>query len=1030
MISPSKEIKQENGTNTVSTPCTQSHAPRLTSSAPSFETRKAAWNGDSSSPEFHGMFGSKWLRNLDGDLSTNRHRLNAAVDPSPYMDPDFPEEWRHFSYTQSDEYRADFVNAALAARSCPEGGEFDFDPVAQCVLFCPQYVQPLADDAGNATKTYINEIARTWQHSGDLEEYEIKDKKHAYAYAVPGKVVNAVRGQLSPAAAKYLAQAWQIITFSDNPDNAHDATAIRYKWFDEVEGRYVDVTNDDIEKIIPRLRPGITSKQALRSVSTLILSCARVVTQVRDGNLIYCAGGDQVLDLTQYGTGVFASTPDPGKIAVNVLPWRYDPSVYSADGDRFLDSLANHDPEIRRTLEEVGGTCMSSGEAPLVFLVGDLLAGDGREKANGKTTFADTIRTVVGHANATEFKIRDYASRFGKVVLRDKLVVTDSDMSSEMVTADTISELKVASGGRDLITSDVKNEKPITFPATHTQLVASNTLPTLPARDLANGAMDRRWNFVPFLNYFDRLPNGEMSPERDSELVERILGTVDGAVKPDPEAMSYIFTCFIDGLMRYRAQGRKFTESDYSRRVRRQIQLNNNSILNWVYSSDTPFTMKMFLDLEANPEVNEACLDGEARPERYGARRWMTKIPAGVSYNRVDEDKVLVSRGTTACVSAFYAAYQRFCDSGGYYKVSRKYFKSAMHTLFGLNESPRVIRTADGSVRSARIFLLDPQFESYAQGLSYLRGDRWYESIVQAPEVPDDFDPLSVLDPKPDPDPDTDPDGPGGGTHEDVPDDVSSDDAEAEAMQIAVHDVPVTEGDVSCDGDDEAACHVVAPYAVMEHLHRTYKAETGGSTISGESATSKARLARVRDVAEQYLARVDNDDFEVGDHELDERFVEHLSEAAGSMCAEDEHALDALPASLVATPEQRKAVLMTLVQSAVLGARNLAADVRACVGDDGEHAREVRCAYRALIVDVLRYEIARLTELIGMEHVQLATEFHHVVQYWSARYGSELDDVTLRRLHYLVMRACRDELSTGVVSIDEVLGTGDASTAA
>lgn len=1024
-----KNVNHENEQESVSTPRTQSHTPKLTSDVPSLAARKAAWFTDSKSPEFRGEFGSRWLRHLDGDLSTHLHLLNACVDPSPFVADDSPDEWRHFSYTQTEAFRADFVDVALAARR----GDIDLDPVAQCVLFCPQYVQPVADDACNTTKTFINEISRTWAHLGELEAYEVTDKKHAYSYAVPRKVVLEVRSYLSPTGAKWLAQAWQIITYSDNPDNANDARATRYKWYDEVANRYVDVTEDDIMQIIPRLRPGITSRPALRATATLILSYARVVTQVRDGGRIVCGGGTQVLTLAKYGSDEFVSEPDPDEIAVNVLPYRYDPSVTSEDGERLMDALSNHDPQIRDTMYEVMGTCMSSGCTPLVFLVGDLLSGTGRDKANGKSTFIDLVRIVVGSANSTEFKIRDYSGEFTKVVLRDKLVATDSDMSSDLIDSDTISELKVTSGGRDMVFTNVKHEKPIMFPASHTQLTASNTLPVLSTKDLATGALDRRWNFIPFINYFGRLPNGEMSPERDQALVDRVLGSVDGAIPPDEDAMTYIFTRAIDGLARYIAQGKEFTDSDYSRRVRLELQLSNNSIINYVYSSDTPFKRDMFCGLVTNPEVNEACIDGEY--SKSGARKFMIEVKPGIGIRQGHEDQDLVCYGTSRSISAHYSAYKQFCDVNGLYKVARKFFKKAMHSLFGLNETvAKIYDPTIGRSRSVRVFVSDPAYKSYAEGLGYLRGDDTFEPLVPATDAV--------------PDPDLDPDGgPGGGV--DAP---MTEDEVVDAMEIERHDVSVNDSDIcgtDCN-DGDVKCHVVAPYLVLAHLEAAYRREHNGKSLRGDRGAGSKMIGAVVSAAKGYLKQLSSDSYQIGEHELDRRFVEHLAEAAGLMCAEDKHALDAMPKSLVSTYGQAGHILEMMVKASVENARALADDARAELArpSDDTDSRK-RDAYRQLICDVLRFEIAWFEMILDLHDLRPWLEsFHHVSDYVrnNSHYG--LDDGAMGRLEwacrYSVARKHREMgrdrdaevavsgnevVDLDTVSIDEVLGDSDVDDA-
>lgn len=119
-----------------------------------------------------------------------------------------------------------------------------------------------------------------------------------------------------------------------------------------------------------------------------------------------------------------------------------------------------------------------------------MLLGDGQ---NGKSVFLSLLREFLGEFNVSQRALQDFDdNNFAAKDLEGKLANLHPDMGDEMVRdLDVFKQLT----GRDVMTADVKYEKPIKFENHATLVFAANRMPAM-GED--THALWRRWVYVNF----------------------------------------------------------------------------------------------------------------------------------------------------------------------------------------------------------------------------------------------------------------------------------------------------------------------------------------------------------------------------------------------------------------------------------------------------------------------------------------------------------------------------------------------------
>ena len=239
-------------------------------------------------------------------------------------------------------------------------------------------------------------------------------------------------------------------------------------------------------------------------------------------------------------------------ILTNKINYDYDPSAYSQLCDRTLDKISCNDPEIRRLLEEVAGYVLfRRNELRKAFI----LVGD---KANGKSTFLDMIKTMLGDENTTALDLKELSERFKTTEAVSKLAIIGDDIGDEFIPNPAIFK-KLVSGDR--INVERKGQDPFDFNNYAKLLFSANSIPRIKDK---TGAVIDRLIIVPFNARFSAA-----DPDYDPYIKYKLRS--DDSIK-------YLIRLGIEGLKRV-LHNQCFSISEKIQREMEEYDKNNNPIL-------------------------------------------------------------------------------------------------------------------------------------------------------------------------------------------------------------------------------------------------------------------------------------------------------------------------------------------------------------------------------------------------------------------------------------------------------------------
>ena len=269
-----------------------------------------------------------------------------------------------------------------------------------------------------------------------------------------------------------------------------------------------------------------------------------------DANLIAFKNG--IVDM---GQGLIPYSVDIH--ITNEIPWDYDQYAQDETVDKFLNDISCGDETIRMNLEELIGLCMfrSNRFASAAFLLG--------EGSNGKSTFINAIRNVLGDDNVSSLDVAVIGERFQAGRIAGKLANLGDDISNEYVSGGKLSVFKKATSGETLYT-DVKGTDGFEFKPYCTLIFSANEMPRL--GDSTDGTL-RRMFPIPFNAHFDR-----DDEDYDPDLIRKLS---------TKEAAEYFIKLGILGLQRVIYQS-GVTPNEYSKRMLDEIHTENDSVLQWL----------------------------------------------------------------------------------------------------------------------------------------------------------------------------------------------------------------------------------------------------------------------------------------------------------------------------------------------------------------------------------------------------------------------------------------------------------------
>ena len=230
-----------------------------------------------------------------------------------------------------------------------------------------------------------------------------------------------------------------------------------------------------IEKI-----PTLTAQRRTEVMKYLDLICE----DIEQSEANYIAFSNGIYDLVT--DTLIPYTPDI--ILTNRINHNYNDNAYDKLADTTLDKLSCNDNEVRALLEECIGYCFyRRNELGKAFI----LTGD---KSNGKSTFLDLIKYILGDSNISALDLRELGDRFSTAMLFGKLANIGDDIGDEFMQGSAVSIFKkIVTGNR--VKAEQKGKDPFEFNPYVKLLFSANDMPRM--RD-KTGAVLRRLVMIPF----------------------------------------------------------------------------------------------------------------------------------------------------------------------------------------------------------------------------------------------------------------------------------------------------------------------------------------------------------------------------------------------------------------------------------------------------------------------------------------------------------------------------------------------------
>ena len=398
-----------------------------------------------------------------------------------------------------------------------------------------------------------------------LPESEVRKKvESAYKHA-PG-FSDEVRGRVSTDAAKadgaisprsHVAIANTVMgrfnaCFLDGVPAVYDGLMYQTGW-------------DAIERAVLKVRRDATDKARNEVIKYLRL----VMPHEKASPPNYIGFANGVLDIDTMDLMSF--TPE---IRIpNIIPHDWDPNARSDVLDQTIRRIACGDPFVENNLFEFLGLCMYRS---CKYAYAAVLLGRKSETAsNGKSTYIDLLRNVIGDDNYSVLDLNELSQRFQAANMAGKLANLADDISSEFTRGNNLTMFKKVVAGTEVGT-DVKNKVGFKFVPYCTMVLSANKLPKLETPD--DGVM-RRLFPIRFNAHFT-----PQDPDFDPEIGEKLRSE---------ECLKAAIVRGVSGLKRV-IENKRPTPNAESEKMANDIRVENSNILQWI--EDAEITRSDFID--------------------------------------------------------------------------------------------------------------------------------------------------------------------------------------------------------------------------------------------------------------------------------------------------------------------------------------------------------------------------------------------------------------------------------------------------
>lgn len=276
-----------------------------------------------------------------------------------------------------------------------------------------------------------------------------------------------------------------------------------------------------------------------------------IAPRIEASSEYYIAFNNGIYDLA----GDCMATFSEAFVITNKIPWNYNPEAYSEIVDKTLNKLACNDSSIRAVLEECIGYCFfRRNELRKSFM----LLG---EKKNGKSTFLEMLKNVIGKDNCSALDLKEIGDRFRTAQIFGKLVNIGDDIDSQYI--ENVGTFKKVVSGNG-ITIENKGQDPIEIEPYCKFIFSANDIPRMKDR---SGAVLDRLIFIPFNAVFSK-----EDPDFDPYIIDKLRTR---------EAAEYLIRIGIAGLKRV-LEKREFTVPEQSKVELQEFNERNNPILLFV----------------------------------------------------------------------------------------------------------------------------------------------------------------------------------------------------------------------------------------------------------------------------------------------------------------------------------------------------------------------------------------------------------------------------------------------------------------
>lgn len=252
---------------------------------------------------------------------------------------------------------------------------------------------------------------------------------------------------------------------------------------------------------------------------------------------------------------------DPKYIITNKINYDYNPNAKSELVKNTMRKISCNNDEIIMLLYEVAGYCLfRKSELGKSFI----LSGKG---ANGKSTYLDMIRTMLGFENVASLDLSELCSEFKNSTIVGKLANIGDDISGDFIPDVSVFK-KLCTG--EALTFNEKFKQPYQASSYAKLLFSANSVPRM-GKTKDSYAIKRRVVIVPFKARFTK-DDPDYSPFIKYELRE-------------PANIEYFIKMAVEGL-KCVLENNEFTTCDVIEKEMETYEIENNSVLSFIDNGD------------------------------------------------------------------------------------------------------------------------------------------------------------------------------------------------------------------------------------------------------------------------------------------------------------------------------------------------------------------------------------------------------------------------------------------------------------